>query len=230
MKINQLALMKLYRSFIATPLLLSRNRCPTPEAILRSLRAKASRREREKITSHISRCSSCAREVDFILKTFREENKLFRRLDAVMETAKPNVFFPRPTWKYATVLIPAILIISFTITFLLQTLERSQLRGKSDSYIILEQPRNKLTPEEINFQWSKIPTSEYYILEIFDKTLYPIWQSNKIIKNKTSPPMELINRLCRGESYFWMVTAFLPDGTKIESSLADFTVKKIAVY
>lgn len=226
MKINQLALMKLFRSFIATPLLLSRNKCPTPEAILRYLRAKASRRERKKTTSHISRCSSCAREVDFILRTFREENKLFRRLGAVMETAKTNTFFPRPAWKYTTVLISTILLISLTITFLLKTSERSQLRGKSNSYITLEQPINKITPEEINFQWSEIPTSEYYVLEIFDKTLYPLWQSNKIIKNKASPPMELLNRLCRGESYFWMVTAFLPDGTKIESSLADFTVKK----
>jgi len=225
MKINRLALMKLYRSFIATPLLLSRNRCPTPEAILRFLRAKASRRERKKITSHISRCSSCAREVDFILRTFREETKLFRRLGSVMEITKPNTFFPRPAWKYATVLIPTILLISFTIMFLLKTSERSQFRGKSDSYITLEQPINKMTPEEINFQWSEIPTSEYYVLEIFDKTLYPIWQSNKIIRNKISLPMKLINHLCQGESCFWMVTAFLPDGTKIESSLADFTVK-----
>ena len=225
MKINRLALMKLYRSFITTPLLLSRNRCPTPEAILRSLRAKASRRERKKITSHISSCSSCAREVDFILRTFREENKLFRRLGATMGITKPNTFFPHYVWKYATVIIPTILLISFTITFLLKTSERSQFRGKSYSYIALEQPINKMTLEEINFQWSEIPTSEYYVLEIFDKTLYPIWQSNKIIKNKTSPPMKLINRLCQGESYFWMVTAFLPDGTKIESSLADFTVK-----
>lgn len=225
MKINRLALMKLFRSFIASPLLLSRNRCPTPEAILRYLRAKTSRRERKKITSHISRCSSCAREVDFILSIFREENTLFQRLGTVMETSKLNTFFPRPAWKYAAVLIPAILLISFTITFLLKTSERSQFRGKSNSYITLEHPINKMTPEEINFRWSEVPTSEYYVLEIFDKTLYPIWQSNKIIKNKTSPPMELINRLCQGESYFWMVTAFLPDGTKIESSLADFTVK-----
>lgn len=226
MKINLLALRKLYRSFITTPLLPSRNRCPTPEAILKSLRAKASRREREKITSHICHCPSCAREVDFILRTFREENKLFRRLGAVIETEKTNTFSPRPAWQYATVLILAILLISFTITFLIKTSERSQLRGKSDSYITLEQPINKMTPEEINFQWSEIPTSEYYVVEIFDKTLYPIWQSNKIIKNKTSPPIELINLLCRDESYFWMVTAFLPDGIKIESSLADFTVKK----
>jgi len=142
MKINRIALMKLFRSYITTPLLLSRNRCPTPEVILRYLRAKASRRERKKITSHISRCSSCAKEVDFILRTFREENKLFRRLGAVMETAKPNAFFPRPAWKYATVLIPAILLISFAITFLFKTSERSQLRGKSNNYIKLEQTIN----------------------------------------------------------------------------------------
>ncbi len=226
MKINRLAVMKLFRSFIATPLLLSRNRCPTPEAILRYLRAKTSRRERKKITSHISRCSSCAREVDFILRIFREENKLFQRLGTAMETAKPNTFSHPPAWKYAAVLIPAILLISLTITFLLKTSERIQFRGKLNSYITLEQPINKMTPEEIKFRWSEVPTSEYYVLEIFDKTLYPLWQSNKIIKNKTSPPMELLNRLCRGESYFWMVTAFLSDGTKIESSLADFTVKK----
>jgi len=226
MKINRIALMKLFRNYIATPLLLSRNRCPTPEVILRYLRAKASRRERKKITSHISRCSSCAKEVDFILRTFREENKLLQRLGAVMETAKPNAFFPTPAWKYATVLIPTILLISFAITFLFKTSERSQLRGKSNNYIKLEPTINKMTPKEINFRWSEIPTSEYYVLEIFDKTLYPLWQSNKIIKNKASPPMELLNRLSRDESYFWMVTAFLPDGTKIESSLADFTIKK----
>jgi len=143
-----------------------------------------------------------------------------------METAKPNAFFPTPAWKYATVLIPTILLISFAITFLFKTSERSQLRGKSNNYIKLEPTINKMTPKEINFRWSEIPTSEYYVLEIFDKTLYPLWQSNKIIKNKASPPMELLNRLSRDESYFWMVTAFLPDGTKIESSLADFTIKK----
>ena len=79
---------------------------------------------------------------------------------------------------------------------------------------------------DLRFNWEKIPNTIHYSIEIFDSTLYPIWKREKILLNQIDTLQELIKELDEGQTYFWMVTAFLSNGDKIESQLEKFTIKK----
>ncbi|MCK4264030.1 MAG: hypothetical protein KAX27_03720, partial [Candidatus Aminicenantes bacterium] len=104
-------------------------------------------------------------------------------------------------------------------------LEKREYRGANQAKIILIEPINKKYSKFLlTFKWKKIENSDYYILEIFDKTLYPVWESKKIFKTRVVLPDEISSKLIKNNRYFWMVTAFLSDGSKTESIIKEFKV------
>ncbi|MCJ7579249.1 MAG: hypothetical protein MUP98_01800, partial [Candidatus Aminicenantes bacterium] len=100
-------------------------------------------------------------------------------------------------------------------------------RGTEIDYIKLIQPtHNKATKAPIVFHWKNMENAEYYILELFDNTLFPIWKSQKIPKNRAPLPNDIMESLSPGKSYYWFITGFFPGNGKIESSLEQFQIKK----
>jgi len=102
-----------------------------------------------------------------------------------------------------------------------------KFRGTEIDYIKLIQPKhNKATKAPIVFHWRKIENAEYYILELFDNTLFPIWKSKKIPENRIQLPNDIMESLSPGKSYYWFITGFFLGDGKIESSLEQFQIKK----
>ncbi|UCC40681.1 MAG: hypothetical protein JSV96_04340, partial [Candidatus Aminicenantes bacterium] len=104
-------------------------------------------------------------------------------------------------------------------------LEKREYRGTNSKQIHLIEPINKkCSKSSLIFKWNFVKNSEYYVLELFDDTLYPVWKSQKIFKAQATLPLEISNRLKKDKAYFWMVIAFLNHGKKIESRLEKFTL------
>jgi len=242
MKIKNKDLIKLYKAHIMENIPHSRKSCPPSKKINSFFRSKTSEKQRPRIIDHITKCSSCAQEFEFMLKTRREERKLIEEIGKFLQS-KENItfikkrvgkkinqiskrrkpFFPIFAWKYALVLAGVAIIISTFLVF--QNIGKKDYRGPDLRQVRLIEPINgKYSKSLLTFKWNEFKDSEYYILELFNETLFQIWKSNKIIKNQAILPAEVAKSLNTNKTYFWMVTAFLPDGKKIESEIEEFTL------
>jgi len=240
MKIKHSDLQKLYKAYIMDRIPQSRKDCPPPKEIIKFFRSKLSKHRRTKLINHITNCCYCAQEFEFILQTLREQKKLSEEIvrlfrsknmsmeiekrvkkDALQLAKKRWTYFPFLSWKYVLPIIVAAIIISALIIF--KKPEKTEFREEHLAQISLIEPVNgKFFKPSSVFNWTEIKNSAYYILEIFDETLYPVWESNKISKNHYTLPGQMVSKLIKNKTYFWMVTAFLLDGRKIESNLEEF--------
>jgi hypothetical protein len=100
-------------------------------------------------------------------------------------------------------------------------------RGKRPGEIQLIFPvRGQEVRAPWNFSWEEIPGAEYYLLEIFDKSLLPLWKSPRIETPYYRFTPESANIIRADEAYFWTVTAWLADATKKEAPLEEFTKRE----
>ncbi len=218
----------------------SRKNCPPSKEIISFFKSKTSEKHKSRLIDHITKCSSCSQEFEFILQTHREKGKLINRIGKLLKSRenivavrkggdnkihylskKRKSLRPRLSWKYAIILAGAAFIISIFFVFL--NIGDREYRGPVPSKIRLIEPINgKYSKSPPVFKWNEFKDSEYYIIELFDETLFQIWESDKITKTDATVPAEIARRLKIKKTYFWMVIAFLPDGRKIESEMEEF--------
>jgi len=231
MKINSKDLKRIYRDFIMEKTPLSRKNCPPQENLIKFSKSKFSKKQKSKIIDHITQCSYCVQEFEFILQILKDEKNLIEEIGKVLRTereplttrGKKRMFLPILSWKYVSLFVGAIIIIFTVIIF--TNLEKREYRGINLKQIYLIEPVNKkYSKSSLIFKWDSVKSSEYYILELFDQTLYPVWKSQKIFKTQVVLPLEIVTQLKENKTYFWMVTAFLHQGEKIESLLEKFTL------
>ena len=240
MKIKNKDLLKLYKAHIMENIPHSRKSCPPSKEIINFFKSKTLEKRKSRIIDHITKCSSCAQEFEFMLQTRREEGRLIEGIGKLLQSKKNistikkragkkinhtnerrKLFFPRLSWKYAFILAGVTIIISTFFVF--QNIGKREYRGADPSRVHLIEPINgKYSKSLIVFKWNEFKDSEYYIIELFDETLFQIWKSSKIYKNQATLPAEITKRLNINKTYFWMVTAFLPEGRKIESEIEEF--------
>ncbi len=241
MKIDLTVLRGLYTSSIADFTQTSRENCLSPEILTECLRGQASKKNKNRMIEHISHCSYCMKEFQVILEIHRDENKLIQKIAPLFNShsqKRPDVqkkkalfsisfLFPfrQKRWKHAFFATGAVLIVvgSLGLYFLIQGGLVQKFRGTNINHIMLIKPvHNKNTRIPIVFQWKKMINAEYYILELFDDTLFPVWKSWKTHENKLQLPRETMEILSSGKSYYWFITGFFPGDRKIESSLEQF--------
>lgn len=230
MKINRKELQRLYQSCITRRTGPSRENCPSPEELLEALRSLSSPQKRNQVVSHLAHCGHCAREFQFILQTLRYERELNQKLS---ETLSPRrkifTFFSswsRFSWKNASLVGAALLLIMISGFLLFQNFKTQEYRGTSRPSIHLIHPIDQTLSSPISFRWNPLKKADYYILEIFDETLYPFWKSQKIRTNRLILPLGPAKKLEENKVYYWMVTAYLPDGERVESLMEEFAVKR----
>jgi hypothetical protein len=148
------------------------------------------------------------------------------------KTAQSSIFKPKKQkqfllfllkWKYAYLILGVIILFSVLIIF--QQLKNKEYRSIDSKQINLIEPLNeRYSKSSILFRWKESKNSNYYVLELFDESLLPVWRSEKIFKDFISLPNEIIEKLDENKTYYWMITAFLQNGKKVESKMEKFTV------
>lgn len=242
MKITDKDLQKLYKAHIVEKIPISRKNCPSQKKFINFFRTKLSEKQRIGLIDHITNCCYCAQEFEFTTQILRDEKKLIEEIGNIIQNKwikktagksdkgslsylrkRKILFFPALSWKLSLIIFGAVILISALIIF--QNSERRDYRDKNTQSINLIEPiKGKYSKSLLVFKWNEYNGSDHYILEIFDETLYPVWESNKILKNNFVLPDEIAKKLIGNKTYFWMITAFLADGRKIESKLEEFTV------
>ena len=240
LKINLKELRNIYSAYISKKIPISRKNCPPLRKIIFFFNKRTSEKQKTKLLAHITNCYFCAREFQLILNILRNEKKLKSELETLLFPKISNLSIIKPikeksfkiqekekplilifNWKYLCLFIGTVTIVLSVVFFKNQI--NKEIRGIDSQQIHLLEPLNgEHSKSQLMFKWNEFKGSNYYLLEIFDDSLFPVWKSNKIISSFSFLPDKIVQNLRCNKAYFWMVTAFLPNGNKVESNLQKF--------
>ena len=235
MKIDQLELKKIIKELPYKRTSQTKTNCPSPKKLITLLRCELSDRKRSKVIDHLANCGTCAQEIKFIIEILTAEKnfdneaaQIVTRKNQTSRKKEKFVQFPFPKLSWSSMRIVALIttvILSVSMFFLIKTnkpaIERDSIRQLNQI-----SPDNKPTSlDKLIFKWENISDSDYYTVEVFDDSLNFVWRKERIVENKIIPSAELKELLKQETTYWWMVTAFLKNGKKVESDLAKFNVK-----
>ncbi len=195
-----------------------RRNCPSFAAIAGSFEPAASQRDKKRIIDHISGCSDCQEEFMLLLELQKKEG------DRHPGIVKDRVFAHPLLWRYACTLIGLGLALT-SFFMLIQKEKLSDVQRTSERGILMISPKiDHFVSSPLVFRWLGDKKAEYYILELFDEALLPVWTSDTIRDIQMHLPSEVNSKLRPGKSYFWMITAYSQDSKINESKLARFTI------
>jgi hypothetical protein len=204
----------------------SRKNCLSPEKLLLLARGGLPDKEKENYLMHISDCIFCSREIKEILKILQYEKQAISEATKRRTINRKNIL--GFNWRIAAV--SAVLIIIAISSFFIadRIMNSASFRGENSQTLNLITPVDTYTSKPFPvFKWTKVPKAEYYILELYDGFLEPLWESSKIYSTKLRLPEEVVFSLRPNNDYYWMVTAYTHRRKTIESSLKKFTFRRV---
>ena len=229
MKIDNRTLVDLYREYVELNAASPNNDCPSSENLANSFMPSTSPREKKRIADHISHCRSCRNAFMILLQlqqcdastAFDKDNgerkghakKVFSKLIDI------SLFF-----RVSSVFVGLVLIATSALLIIqnndFSRISRSGDAGINLSYPVTTHPKSK----KLVFQWKRQSESGYYVLELFNEALLPIWTSQITDALQAQLPYDVYSSLQIGKSYYWMVTGFSEDLKVDESHLARFVL------
>ena len=231
-KIDHEEMKKLYEAHIAEKSPQKGIDCPSPELISSLLKPNTSESIGNETLAHVLTCSHCTKEFQLILSTLRVEKKFLNEIEEVFKPTEKDhkkekgtkSFFFRLSWKYAFFLIGAAII---AVVFMLKITNIQMYRGTNHKSIRLVSPLDQhYKKSNILFEWEMVEHADSFIIEIFDESLYPIWKSEKITGNRMNLPSDALAQLDSSRTYYWVVSAFMPNNRIIESQLQKFEISR----
>lgn len=208
----------------------SNNTCPSSRELVASFAPSASKRLKTKIVDHISGCLKC-REAFILLITIMEHDKQAQHR---LSTEKHYSRFSKRAFHYQSPqmfsarvpsLIIGCLIIAVSILVMTKRNDVSPQFREANTNIILEYPTASLDiTDKVVFRWAPYVPAGYYILELFDEALLPVWTSARTEVPQVQISEEARSMLQPGKAYFWMVTAYSGADDIKESNLVRFIV------
>ena len=199
-------------------------------AIASSFEPSASIRDKKRIVDHISACSYCSEEFILLVELRKAEAEPLAKGGETLPCAiHPDITKGKGhrhplLWQYACVLIG--LGLAFTSFFVLvQRKELSDVHRTSGAGILTIAPEiGQTVSGPIVFRWLADPDAEYYVLELFDDALLPVWASERIRGTQMKLPPDARSKLEFGQPYLWMITAYVQETAIKESRLARFII------
>ncbi len=231
MKINNEELKKIYRSSIKHNIPISRKDCPSFKKMVKFFEKKLSKKQNTKIIDHITNCSYCMQEFEFIQKTFKLKKTLTKGMEKLFpvdkqkSASKRKIKFLLPSFSWTAAIVLSVFIIITSAYLFLKDSEKETFRGDEIFSVKLIKPLGSFKSEEsVLFKWKKVKNTDYYTIELFDEALISIWKSKKVDKNFIIFPKEKSNLIIKNKQYFWTVTAYLDNDRVVESNIGKFII------
>ncbi len=187
--------------------------------------------DREEILDHIGGCPECSNELRLILDIRKQSEALASQPGRTRENR--SLFGSRSRWpglspslvKFAFAFFGAVVTIVSLLLLVQQTPQPDETRSVKDS-IGLNAPVGDIQSSvPLLFEWRRLPGADYYVLDLFDEELMPVWTSKELQGIRLLLPADVATRLSVNRPYYWMVTAY-SGGEKIaESNLVHFVLR-----
>jgi hypothetical protein len=207
-----------------------RQDCPTLESLATSFEPGASKRKKRQIIDHLSKCSFCQEEFEFYheLQQFHYELQIENEEDDHAEASgscpKGSHSHIRPLLSYVSLFL-GFIIISSVLILLFKNVNIFEIERSKPSAVILAYPTSSHHMiEELIFKWKDYPSAQYYVLELFNDSLEPLWTSSPIQGLLIRLPHEMGDEIKPGSHYYWMITAYSGPSKIGESKLTQFVI------
>ena len=228
MKMDLNSLKEFYQAYVASKIPANRKNCPSPRALIKTIEPSGTYRKKRKLIDHISKCSYCKEEFFLVLKVNNHENLMFFNIKDTFQRSDldvnpiDSILTPSLIIKYASIII-GLFLITFSLFIIKEKdVSLNNLRRRNQIVQLTNPDNLHILPYPLIFKWREFPNAKYYILELFDDTLLPVWTSPKIMKSKLQLPDEILASLKNNMNYYWMISAFSTTEKIAESDLAGF--------
>jgi hypothetical protein len=246
MKITHNDLKRAYKSHIQSRIPTSREACPSAESVFSVFDKTVSPEDKDRIIDHITGCCYCLQEFELFLDFYRQEEKAVgdfadhvqrQRTGSVAPSKRARIWgifsgsrikvHPMWRWTAASLVAFALIVLSTIGIRSFFKAPQGEERGRLPGQVRLIYPvHGEKIKMPLVFRWEGTARAEYFDLEIFDASLLPLWKSPPLEGLQYQLPPEAAYIIQKNEVCFWMITAWLIDGTKRESLLEEFTIKE----
>jgi hypothetical protein len=212
-------------------------KCPPPSRLLMLARGLIRTGKRERIIRHLETCPDCARDYSAVYQIVQEEKNFLAEAEKINKRTSTAGRESGKRWNLHPVLslrtgLAAALVFCLALAagtvFITRTLKTTgDLRSGGLNQVKIISPVHKtLTPGNIVFKWKNVKAADYYVVEFFDGEMNPAWRSTRVEDTNLALPREMADKIQVDGSYFWMVTAYMAGGDRVESDLNEFSVKR----
>ena len=230
MKVDDAILKELFQGYSAARRSLDRKKCPSTSEITSSFEPSAPIRKKKRIVDHVSGCPFCREEFLLLFEIQRSSPSLSGIKDATAaygpetgSSIRSEPSHPR-FWQYACSLLGLSLLIS-SLFFIVNRKDLSEVERTARTELILLSPKTGQSVSlPLIFRWRGRAAIDYYVLELFDEALLPIWISGEIRDIQVQLPPPIVSMLRPGRPYYWMVTSYSKGSETTESRLAHFRI------
>jgi len=233
MKINHNRLKSIFQTHLKEKKVGSRKNCPSVDDMINLVRSELPKSKSKKLLNHIQDCPSCSKEIQTIIQILKEEKKFMNQINELSENHKnkPKIkrifnFTPNLSWKSISLSAAALLLV-FAVSFSVYTvLNEHKYRGDNRSVLKITAPKKKIIIYEnhIQFRWDDVPGTQFYKAVLFNQSLYPIWESDKLSRNKVNLPNKVQKKMKHKATYFLLISSYQKNGKIIESPFKEFKV------
>lgn len=224
MEMNDSELRWFYRSYVSGKVRAARGKCPPVGGLRKAFEAATSRAAKNEVVAHISDCPDCAMEFEFMRQGQTMEKEIAAQVRVLARLRHPPILFlPQPLRSYAI----GMLIVAAMITAVVLH-ERDGVReeGRSRSITIpesLSPAGHVATPSPLIFRWKPVIGAVSYVVEVYDESLQPVWESPPVSTTAASLPDPIRETLSGDKNYYWLVQAFDAEGKIGESRFEEFS-------
>ncbi len=224
-------------------------RCPSKDEIIRFFENAAPEGEGGDLLAHVRSCPECLTVFEAAKEIQSQSQGILRGLDGLDlnsrearnrlgKKARLEILLLRRNQRSKRrnslrwVSVPAIgaalaFLAVFVIVPNIGTRRTSGLeRNVSPLDIGLLRPRGTIPASALSFKWTRRPEVQSYRLEIYDRSLDPVYQSDPLSSDTFSLPQSVAGLLRKNEAYFWKIIAIFKDNQTIESEFARFILQK----
>jgi len=223
-------------------------RCPSKTKIIRFFEETAPAGEGRKLLAHVRSCPECLAVFEAAKEIRSQSQGILRGLDGLdlqsreardrlRKKARREILLLRRSRRlkrrnsFRWIGVPAVgaalvLLAVFVIAPNIGSRRTSGLeRNVSPLEIGLVRPKGTIRASTLSFQWTPRPEAQSYRLEIYDRSLEPVYQSGLLRTDTFSLPEDAAALIRKNEVYFWKIVAVFKDSRTIESEFARFILQ-----
>lgn len=215
-----------YRTYLDENSPADRKKCPQTEDIYRLFTKKLLFFKRKKILDHILDCPCCKKDLQKMAELFRIGSDIVASAEALLQkperktAGRPRLLSFILQTRIVVISSLLILFISIASVIFLKSGKMVLRSVKMGDSVILQTYKVKYTSEKaLLFSWQKADEADHYIFELYKDDLSLLWRSDAIETNALTLPGHVSVKMDRKQKNYWTVTAYLKNGSSIESDL-----------
>jgi hypothetical protein len=143
-----------------------------------------------------------------------------------ISVAPPAVSWVRRSAVAWAALVVGVVSAALTLYFIQERPPVEIQRGSRESIAVEAQfPLGSVARSPRVFAWQPVRGARIYRVSFYNNVMDEIWKSEPITTSSVRLPADVIDKLGRGQRYFWQVEVTVDEGRLIESRLFEFRLE-----